>query len=73
MSGLRQRDLRGVEMTRRKFIRKLLSAGSAIVVGVCWLTRKVMPRGYVWAGRLKKYPGSVKTLPNTYDQSEWSG
>ncbi len=60
-------------MTRRKFIQRILCAGSAVIVGLCWLAKKAAPRKFVRAARLKKYPGSVRTLPNTYNQSEWSG
>ncbi len=60
-------------MTRRKFIQVLLGIGSAIVIGACWLVKKAAPRKFVRAARLKKYPGSVRTLPGTYNQSEWSG
>jgi len=60
-------------MTRRKFIQKLASVSSAIFVGIWWLAKKVAPRKFMWAARLKKYPGSVRTLPNTYNQSKWSG
>jgi len=62
-----------MEMTRRKFIQKILCAGSAVIVGLWWLAKKASPRKFVWACRLKKYPGSVRTLPNNYNQSKWSG
>jgi len=60
-------------MTRRKFIYKLLQAGSAIVLGVAWLGRKTLPSKFVWAKRVKKYPGFVKPLDNIDKQSKWSG
>ncbi len=60
-------------MTRRKFIQKIAGAGLAIIDGLWWLVKKAAPRRFVRAFGMKKYPGSVKTLPNTYDQSKWSG
>jgi hypothetical protein len=62
-----------MEMTRRKFIQELLKAGAAIIVGVCWLAKKVSPRRFVRAVGLKKYPGSLKSLPDILKQGRWSG
>jgi hypothetical protein len=60
-------------MTRRKFIQKLMKAGSAIVLGTCWLANKTVPRRFVRAVRLNKYPGSLKPLQDISKQSKWSG
>jgi len=60
-------------MTRRKFIRKLMGAGSAIVVSASWLITKASPRKFIRAVRLKKYPGSIKPLGDISKQSKWSG
>ncbi len=60
-------------MTRRKFIRKLIKAGSAIAVGVLWLAKKTSPRKFVRAFRVEKYPGSLKPLRDISKQSKWSG
>ncbi|MHC4158625.1 MAG: twin-arginine translocation signal domain-containing protein [Planctomycetota bacterium] len=60
-------------MTRRKFIQKLAKIGSAVVLGICWVSRKASPRKFVRAVRLKKYPGSLKTLRNIQKQGKWSG
>lgn len=60
-------------MTRRKFIQKLLGAASVVCAGVCGLVKKVTPRRFVRAAGVKKYPGSVRSLPNTYNQGKWSG
>ncbi|MBN2182616.1 MAG: hypothetical protein JW715_11950 [Sedimentisphaerales bacterium] len=60
-------------MTRRKFIRKLIGACSASVMGVWWLMAKASPRKFVRAVRLKKYPGSLRTLGDISKQSKWSG
>ena len=60
-------------MTRRKFIQELIKGGAAIIVGVCWIAKKASPRRFVWASRLKKYPGSLKPLQDVNKQSKWSG
>ena len=60
-------------MTRRKFIRKLIKAGSAIVIGASWLISRASPRKFIWAVRVKKYPGSLKPLRDISEQSKWSG
>lgn len=60
-------------MTRRKFIQKLIKAGSVIVVGLCWLAKRASPRKFVRAVRLGKYPGSLERLRNIDKESEWSG
>jgi len=60
-------------MTRRKFIQKLIKAGSAIAVSASWLARKATPHKFVWAVRLKKYPGSLKPLRDVSKQGKWSG
>jgi hypothetical protein len=60
-------------MTRRKFIGKLIKAGSAIVVGTWWLAKKAAPRRFVRAVKLTKYPGTLEPLENIDKQSKWSG
>jgi len=67
-------------MTRRKFIRKLIKTGSAIAVGVSWLINKAAPlpqgilrRKFIWAVRVKKYPGPLKPLRDISKQGKWSG
>ena len=74
-------------MTRRKFIQKLIGAGSAVAIGGLWPARKAMlrgcrfatyckrrsPRRFIQAVRLKKYPGSLRALRNISKQSKWSG
>lgn len=60
-------------MTRRKFIQKLIEGSSAIIVGVYWIAKKAVPRKFVRAVRLKKYPGFLKPLQNVHKQSKWSG
>ncbi len=73
MFRLRQRNIRGLEMTRRKFVQRLLKTGSAIVLGVVWLGKKAAPRRFVWAARLKKYPGPLRPLGDVNKQGKWSG
>ena len=60
-------------MTRRKFIQKLVKAGSAVIVGAWWLAKKAAPRKFMWAVKLKKYPGSLRPLGDIGKQSKWSG
>ncbi len=73
-------------VTRRKFIQKLIKAGCSLVIGD-WLlvignwsgtstrfTSYQLPvTKFVWAIRLKKYPGSLKPLQDVSKQSKWSG
>jgi len=60
-------------MTRRKFIQKLMTAGSVMIAGASWLVRKAAPRKFVRAFRVKKYPGSLRPLRDVSKQSKWSG
>jgi hypothetical protein len=60
-------------MTRRKFIQKLLKASSAIFIGTSWIVKKAVPRKFVQAVRLEKYPGSLKSLQDICKQNNWSG
>jgi len=60
-------------MTRRKFIRKLIKTGSVIVLGTWWLAKKTVPRKFVRAIGVKKYPGALRPLKNIYKQGKWSG
>jgi hypothetical protein len=60
-------------MTRRKFIHRLIKAGSPIVVGVLWLAKNTTPRKFIRAFRVKKYPGHLKPLGDIFGQSKWSG
>jgi hypothetical protein len=60
-------------MTRRKFVKKVIKAGSAIILGAWWLAKKAAPRKFVWAVKTKKYPGSLRSLQDICKQSKWSG
>jgi len=60
-------------ITRRKFILKLIGAGSTIVIGFSWLINKTSPRKFIQAVRLKKYPGPIKSIGDISKQSKWSG
>lgn len=60
-------------MTRRKFVYKLMAAGSAIVVGVRWARLKARPRRFVRAVRTGTYPGQLKPLRDISRPGEWSG
>ena len=62
-----------MEMTRREFIQSLIGIAAAAVVGIEWLAKKAVPRKFVQAGRVEKYPGSLKPLGDIHKQSKWSG
>lgn len=59
-------------MTRRKFIQKLINAGSTVIVGVWWLAKKAVPRKFVRA-KTGRFPGSLKPLADISKQGRWSG
>ena len=58
-------------MTRRRFIKVLAKAGAGIVAGVLWIAR--VPKRFVRALPVKKYPGSLKSLGDVFGQGKWSG
>jgi hypothetical protein len=60
-------------MTRREFIYKLTAFAAAAIVGFRWFAKKAVPRKFVWAAGLKKYPGSLRPLPDIQKQGKWSG
>ncbi len=60
-------------MTRRKFIQKLLEAGSAMIIGTSWIIKKASLSKFVRAVRLEKYPGFLKSLRDICEQNKWSG
>jgi len=60
-------------MTRREFIKKVIKATSAIIIAGWALAKKAAPRKFVWASRLKKYPGQLRPLGRVDKQSKWSG
>jgi hypothetical protein len=60
-------------MTRRKFIRKLIGAGSMIVAGTLLFIKKAAPRKFIRAVRFKKYPGTLRPLGDISKQGKWSG
>jgi hypothetical protein len=44
-----------------------------MIAGASWLVRKSGPRKFVRAFRVKKYPGSLRSLRDVSKQSKWSG
>ncbi|MGA2324584.1 MAG: hypothetical protein ABSG22_12150 [Sedimentisphaerales bacterium] len=60
-------------MTRRSFLQKILVAGSTVLVAGWALAKTVLPRRFLWAKPLSKYPGRLKTIANINSQSKWSG
>jgi len=73
LPGLRKRNLWSLEMTRRKFINKLIKKGSMIIAGISWLAKNANPHKFVRAMRTKKYPGRLKPLRDISKQGKWSG
>jgi hypothetical protein len=62
-----------MEMTRRKFFQQLFGAAIAITLGAKWLIKKTVPRRFVKALRINKYPGSLRPLGDVDTQSKWNG
>ncbi|OHB75939.1 MAG: hypothetical protein A2Z25_17325 [Planctomycetes bacterium RBG_16_55_9] len=67
-----------MEVTRRKFIRKLVRSCLVVPAGVYVFARtkparKSKLRKFVRAFRATGYPGPVKPLGNIDVQSKWSG
>lgn len=60
-------------MTRRKFIVKLITVGSAVAVGAFSLFRKIEIRKFVRAVRIRGYPGPLKSLGDIWGQGNWKG
>jgi hypothetical protein len=60
-------------MTRRSFLQKILVAGSTALVAGWVLVKTAVPRRFLWAKPLSKYPGQLKTIANINSQSKWSG
>jgi hypothetical protein len=62
-----------MEMTRREFFQSVLKTVMAIAIGAYVIADKVSPRRFIRAIQQKKYPGSVKQLPNIFTQGKWRG
>ena len=60
-------------MTRRKFVRKLMGAGSIIVAGASLFIKKATPHKFIRAIRFKKYPGPLRPMGDISKQGKWSG
>jgi hypothetical protein len=60
-------------MTRREFFLSVLKTATAIAIGAYIITDKISPRKFIRAVRHKKYPGSVKPLPDINTQGKWRG
>lgn len=73
MSRLREKDIRGVEMKRRTFLQKMIVAGSTALAGCIVLIKGILPKRFVWAKPMAKYPGRLKAVENIDTQSKWSG
>jgi hypothetical protein len=62
-----------MEMTRRDFLQKLIITGSAVAAGCLALAKMDLPKRFIWAKPLSKYPGRLKPLGDIASQSRWSG
>jgi len=60
-------------MTRRTFLQKILAAGSTALVAGWVLAKTVLPRRFLLAKPLSKYPGRLSQVENIATQSKWSG
>ena len=60
-------------MTRRDFLQRIIIAGSAVAAGCLALAKAVLPKRFLWAKPVSKYPGRLKTIANITSQSKWSG
>ncbi|MBP7051644.1 MAG: hypothetical protein KBE65_11560 [Phycisphaerae bacterium] len=60
-------------MTRRKFLYHISIAVSVVGGWVGWMSRRVLPRRIVRAGRSKNYPGVIVPMGDIRMQSKWSG
>jgi hypothetical protein len=47
--------------------------GSAALAGCVALAKMVLPKRYITAKPLLKYPGRLKAMGNIESQAEWSG
>ncbi len=69
---MREKDLRGVGMKRREFLTKIFITVTTLATGIWTFTKKVLPKRFVWAKPVLKYPGKVKEIKNI-EESKWSG
>jgi hypothetical protein len=60
-------------MTRREFIKSVVNTAIAAFIGVRWLAKKAVPRKFLLAFKVKKYPGSVIPLGDISEQGKWNG
>ena len=60
-------------MTRREFIKSLTGVVVASLTGIRWLAKTVMPRRFVRASGVKKYPGTLIPMGDVSQESKWSG
>jgi hypothetical protein len=60
-------------MTRREFIKSLTGVVVASLIGIRWLAKIAVPRRFILASQVKKYPGSLIPLGDISQQSKWSG
>jgi len=60
-------------MKRRTFLYKILTGCSAVAVVAFALAKSAIPRRFLRAKPVSKYPGRIKRIENIASQSQWSG
>jgi hypothetical protein len=60
-------------MNRRKFLKKILMAGSSVLAVGFALIKTVVPRKFLRAKPTSKYPGRLKNMEDITTQAKWSG
>jgi len=60
-------------MTRRKFINNLIKVAGVVAAGTWWAAKKAIPKKFIEAVPLKKYPGSLGKAAKIEKYGKWSG
>jgi len=60
-------------MTRRDFLQRIIIAGSTVAAGCLVLAKAVLPKKFLWAKPVSKYPGRLEPLGSITSQAKWSG
>jgi len=60
-------------MTRRTFLQKMLTVVSGVLAFGLVLAKSILPRRFLRAKPLSKYPGRLKAIGDIASQAKWSG
>jgi len=60
-------------MKRRVFLKNILIGSSAVLTAGIALAKAIIPRRFVRAKPLSKYPGRLKSFDNIKSQAKWRG